>query len=94
MPDEIFSRLKVVDCGSYVAGPAAATVLADFGAEVVKIEPLTGDPLRMLAPVYPSYFWRMDARSKKGLAIDLKRPKGREALELSLIHISEPTRPY
>ncbi len=81
MPDEIFSRLKVVDCGSYVAGPAAATVLADFGAEVVKIEPLTGDPLRMLAPVYPSYFWRMDARSKKGLAIDLKRPKGREALE-------------
>ena len=81
MPDEIFSRLKIVDCGSYVAGPAAATVLADFGATVVKIEPLTGDPLRMLAPVYPSYFWRMDARSKKGLAIDLKRPEGREALE-------------
>ena len=81
MPDEIFSRLKVIDCGSYVAGPAAATVLADFGATVIKIEPLTGDPLRMLAPVYPSYFWRMDSRSKKGLAIDLKTPTGREALE-------------
>ncbi len=81
MPDEVFSRLKVVDCGSYVAGPAAATVLADLGAEVVKIEPLSGDPLRQLAPVYPSYFWRMDSRSKKGLAVDLKTAEGREILE-------------
>ena len=81
MTDPVFSALKIVDCGSYVAGPAAATVFADLGAEVIKVEPLDGDPLRKLAPVYPSYFWRMDARNKKGLAIDLKHPRGREAIE-------------
>ena len=81
MADEVFGELKIVDCGSYVAGPAAATVFADLGAEVVKIEPLDGDPLRRLAPVDPSYFWRLDARNKKGLAIDLKTGKGREVLE-------------
>lgn len=77
----VFENLKVVDCGSYVAGPAATTVLADLGADVIKIEPAEGDPLRRLAPVYPSYFWRLDARTKRGLSIDLKHPTGREAFE-------------
>ena len=77
----VFENLKVVDCGSYVAGPAATTALADLGADVIKIEPAEGDPLRRLAPVYPSYFWRLDARSKRGLSIDLKHPTGREAFE-------------
>ena len=77
----VFADLKVVDCGSYVAGPAATTVLADLGADVIKIEPREGDPLRRLAPVYPSYFWRLDSRSKRGFSIDLKHPTGREALE-------------
>ena len=81
MTDPVFGALKIIDCGSYVAGPAAATVFSDLGAEVVKIEPLDGDPLRQLAPVYPSFFWRMDSRNKKGIAIDLKHPTGLEVLE-------------
>ena len=41
-----FEGLKVIDCASFVAGPAAATILSDLGAEVIKIEPLEGDPYR------------------------------------------------
>ena len=45
----IFSGLKVIDCASFIAGPAAATILADHGAEVIKIEaPGAGDPYRLL----------------------------------------------
>ena len=44
MPDEnIFSGLKVVDLASFIAGPSAATILSDFGADVIKVEPPTGD---------------------------------------------------
>jgi crotonobetainyl-CoA:carnitine CoA-transferase CaiB-like acyl-CoA transferase len=47
MTDEsVFSGLKVVDFASFIAGPGAATILSDFGAEVVKVEPPTGDPWR------------------------------------------------
>src|ERR1700740_2973523 len=42
----IFSGIKVVDFASFIAGPSAATILSDFGAEVVKVEPPTGDPWR------------------------------------------------
>jgi crotonobetainyl-CoA:carnitine CoA-transferase CaiB-like acyl-CoA transferase len=45
-PANIFSGLKVVDFASFIAGPGAATILSDFGAAVVKVEPPTGDPWR------------------------------------------------
>src|ERR1700694_4574225 len=48
MDDGIFKGLKVLDCASFIAAPAAATVLSDFGAEVIKIEPPTGDRFRHL----------------------------------------------
>ena len=68
------SHLKVLDLGSYVAGPATATVLSDFGADVVKVEPLTGDPYRTLLggilAEYPNFFWDHDARNKRSLAVD------------------------
>ena len=45
----ILSGLRVIDCGTYIAGPAAAAILSDFGAEVIKIErPPYGDPYRYL----------------------------------------------
>ena len=51
----IFEGLKVLDCASFIAAPAAATVLSDFGAEVIKIEPPgSGDPYRNL-PNLPGY---------------------------------------
>ena len=45
--DNIFSGLKVVDLASFIAGPAAAVILSDFGADVIKVEPPTGDTWRI-----------------------------------------------
>ena len=55
MEKGIFEGLKVLDCASFIAAPAAATVLSDFGADVIKIEPPgLGDPYRNL-PNLPGY---------------------------------------
>lgn len=85
MAGRIFDGLRVIDCASYIAGPAAATVMSDFGAEVIKIEPPgMGDPYRAIAmrapdaPMSPN--WVMDARNKQSLAIDLSSDGGREVL--------------
>ena len=83
----LFSDLLVVDCASYVAGPAAATIMSDFGARVIKIEPPgLGDSYRNLfrlrgTPDDVDYFWALDSRNKESLAIDLKRPAARAVLE-------------
>jgi formyl-CoA transferase len=81
MEKGIFEGLKVLDCASFIAAPAAATVLSDFGADVIKIEPPgTGDPYRNLPnlPGYPAsqhnYAWMLEARNKKSLALDLGSP--------------------
>ena len=60
--ERIFDGLKVIDCASFIAGPAAATVMSDFGAEVIKIEPPgMGDPYRRRGaqpekPAEPRFF--------------------------------------
>lgn len=77
-----FDGLKVIDCASFIAAPSAATILSDFGADVIKIEPLEGDPYRELyrLPGSPegtrNFPWELDARNKRSLAIDLKQPDG------------------
>ena len=83
----LFSGLKVLDFASFIAGPAAATVLSDFGAEVVKVEPPgTGDPHRYLYRTPPNpalkenYTWQLTNRNKRSLALDLKNPKSSEIL--------------
>ena len=80
MPDHLFSGLKVIDCASWIAGPAAATILSDFGASVIKIEPPgAGDPWRASPPLPGralDYWWQLTGRNKKSLAIDLKHPEG------------------
>jgi crotonobetainyl-CoA:carnitine CoA-transferase CaiB-like acyl-CoA transferase len=87
MEKGIFESLKVLDCASFIAAPAAATVLSDFGAEVIKIEPpVTGDPYRHLPqlPGYPSsphnFAWMLESRNKKSLALDLSKPEGQAVL--------------
>jgi crotonobetainyl-CoA:carnitine CoA-transferase CaiB-like acyl-CoA transferase len=87
MEDGIFEGLKVLDCASFIAAPAAATVLSDFGAKVIKIEPPgTGDPYRNLPnlPGYPhsehNFAWLLEARNKRSLALDLSRPEGQAVL--------------
>ena len=87
MSSTLFSDLLVIDCASFIAGPAAATILSDFGARVIKIEPPgDGDAIRNLirlrgAPGAPDYFWIMESRNKESLAIDLKTPAGRGVLD-------------
>lgn len=83
----VFDGLKVIDCASFIAGPAAATVMSDFGAEVVKIEPPgAGDPYRRRAtpPNGPGLAGNpgfvLDGRNKKSLALDLRRAEGRAVL--------------
>jgi len=75
----LFEDLLVLDCASFVAGPAAATIMSDFGARVIKIEPPgAGDSYRQLikmagAPTSEhDYFWLLDNRNKESLALDLK----------------------
>jgi formyl-CoA transferase len=87
MDKGIFDGLKVLDCASFIAAPAAATVLSDFGADVIKIEPPgAGDPYRNLPnlPGYPhsehNFAWMLEARNKKSLALDLSKPEGQAVL--------------
>ena len=77
MSDYLFSGLKVIDCATVIAAPAAAMILADYGADVIKIEqPGEGDMLRMLGdiPTTPyadsDWFWQLDGRNKRGVALD------------------------
>jgi len=75
----IFEGLKVIDCASFIAAPAAAMILSDFGAEVIKVEPPgIGDPHRFLYSIPPNpssaknYFWQLTNRNKRSIALNLK----------------------
>jgi crotonobetainyl-CoA:carnitine CoA-transferase CaiB-like acyl-CoA transferase len=87
MPKQLFSDLLVIDCASFIAGPAAGTILADFGARVIKVEPLSGDGYRLFRhlpglPVSASNSpWTVINRCKESLAIDLKQSEGRALLD-------------
>ena len=85
--DNIFSGLKVVDFSSFVAGPGTAVILADFGADVIKVEPPSGDPWRMGNHIPPQpfskdpYQWHLANRNKRSLTLDLKSPDAQQILE-------------
>ena len=73
--------LKVLELGQLIAGPFAAKTLADFGADVIKIEPLdAGDPLRKwrLLKDGTSVWWQVQSRNKRSLALDLKQLEAQE----------------
>jgi crotonobetainyl-CoA:carnitine CoA-transferase CaiB-like acyl-CoA transferase len=63
--------VKVIDFGAFVAGPYTSAILADYGADVIKVEPLTGDPNRS---IFRS--WTSVNRNKRCITIDLKTPEG------------------
>jgi formyl-CoA transferase len=83
----IFSGLKVVDLASFIAGPSAAVILSDFGADVIKVEPPAGDPWRHghMIPPQPqakdAYPWHLANRNKRGITLDLKSLSARQVLE-------------
>src|SRR6202051_322321 len=73
--------VRVVDLSRLVAGNAVSSQLADFGAEVLKIEdPEQGDPLRAWQTGGVSVHWKLYARNKKSVALSLRDPRGRDLL--------------
>ncbi len=73
----LLDHLRVIDIGSFVAAPAAATAMSDFGADVIKVEPLDGDGYRRLLAGLPNdYFWLLTGRNKRSLALDVKSESG------------------
>src|SRR3984893_11559887 len=85
--DNIFSGLKVVDLASFIAGPSAAVILSDFGADVIKVEPPSGELRRHAHNMPPQpvaedpYPWHLANGNNTGMALDLKSPGAHQILE-------------
>lgn len=80
-PDMPLAGVKVLELGSLIAGPYASALLAQFGAEVIKIEPpKTGDPLRKWRKLHDgtSLWWYTQSRNKKSVTLDLKSEEGQD----------------
>ena len=79
--EHFLEDLIVVDAATFLAGPGAATMLGDFGAKVIKIEPPSGDGYRGLVGRYPvPYHWLLTSRNKESLALDLSKDSGQALL--------------
>ena len=75
--------IRVIELGTFLSAPFAATLMADFGADVIKIElPGEGDPMRSLGAFPPDgdsgYWWSSIGRNKRSVALDVRTPEGRE----------------
>ena len=85
--ENIYSGLKVVDLATFIAGPSAAVILSDFGADVIKVEPPSGDTWRKANKLPPqpqsndAYQWHLANRNKRGITLDLKAPGAQAVLE-------------
>lgn len=78
--DKPLSGMRVIEMGQLIAGPFTGSVLGYFGAEVIKIEPITGDPVRYwrLTENNTSYWWHSVSRNKKSITLNLKSDEGRQ----------------
>lgn len=77
------SGLRVLELGQLIAGPFASKILAEFGADVIKIEPpKTGDPLRTWRLLHEgtSVWWAAHARNKRSVTLDLRQPEGQDVI--------------
>src|SRR3954449_9431048 len=75
--------VRVLELGTLIAAPFATRLMADFGAEVVKVEsPGEGDPLRSWGqvPEQLSLWWSVQARNKRSITVDLRKPGGQEVV--------------
>mgnify|MGYP001448777652 FL=1 len=84
--DYLLSGIKVIDAASFIAGPSAATIMSDYGAEVIKIEPQNGDSLRNLITNgrmpegKENYCWELTSRNKKSISLNLKDERAHKIL--------------
>ena len=81
-PRPALQGVRVIEIGTFLSAPFAATLLADFGADVLKIElPGEGDPMRTLGSFAPQgesgYWWSHIGRNKRSIALDVRQPEGR-----------------
>ena len=80
----LLDSIRVIDAASYIAGPVATTAMADFGADVIKIEPPSGDTYRLRNAGYPpspyNFPWIVDNRNKRSVVLDLRSEDGRGVL--------------
>jgi formyl-CoA transferase len=80
----VLEGIKVIDAASFIAGPVATTVMADFGADVIKVEPPGGDTYRIRNAGYPpsayNFPWIVDNRTKRAIAVDLRTDAGQRVL--------------
>src|ERR1700682_5476852 len=85
--DNIFTGFEGVGLARFIAGPSAAVILSDFGADVIKVEPPAGDLWRRAHKIPPqpqandAYPWHLANRNKRGMALDLKSPSAPQVLE-------------
>lgn len=92
--------VKVLDISTLFPAPMAAAMLGDFGADVVKLEPPEGDPLRVtgiMAPEGRSYVWAMVDRNKRAIRVDFTRPEGlklvqRLTAEADVVVLNQPVK--
>jgi crotonobetainyl-CoA:carnitine CoA-transferase CaiB-like acyl-CoA transferase len=76
--------IRILDLGTRIAAPFAATLLGDFGAEIIKVElPGGGDFMRSIGPFVDGYslWWAVEGRNKKSITLDLRQPRGQELLK-------------
>src|SRR6185503_8501804 len=80
----LLDGIRVIDAANFIAGPVSTTMMADFGADVIKVEPPTGDVYRVRGAGYPAspynYPWIVDNRTKRSVAIDLRTEDGQKLL--------------
>lgn len=80
----VLEGLRVVELASYIAAPGAGGIMADWGAEVIKIEAPAGDPMRnffdgLSGPEHGNPVFELDNRGKRGVVLDISRPEGKDA---------------
>ncbi|HUI27035.1 MAG TPA: CoA transferase [Candidatus Kryptonia bacterium] len=91
MPELPLQGVRILDLGTRIAAPFAATLLGDFGAEVIKVElPGHGDFMRTIGPFVDGYslWWAVEGRNKKSITLDLRTPRGQDLLK-QLVAVSD-----
>ena len=80
--------LRVVEIGHFIAAPFATRLLADLGADVIKIEPREGDPVRSWGEQVDgnSLWWSVHGRNKRSITLNLKEPRAREIVKRLVRH--------
>src|SRR5512143_3806605 len=83
--------VRVIDLSTVLAGPHCATLLGEFGADVIKVElPGIGDSLRKFWPQYQgtALIWRVEGRNKRCITLDMRKPRGQEIIR-RLVKLSD-----